>query len=227
MVYPQILCFKSLMDDIITTGDIESELGHPLCYQYGFKKHVSPFEKNEWHIFENHVNGFTIKPAMIDRVYHLYSNVKDDEYDHVQNYGLFCRMWHEGVPYFVAMRAQCGNCGFDCDHCAEGDILFCKSAYFFLQHMFCSYFNGNDYKEITDKIYLSLLQDGYRIPKPDHLYYISPKFRRNVPMLKFLCHEHIYENQEILSHFKYELPQVLVNSVNELIKCKNWDKNII
>ena len=119
------------MDDIITTGDIESELGHPLCYQYGFKKHVSPFEKNEWHIFENHVNGFTIKPAMIDRVYHLYSNVKEDVYEYEQNYGLFCRMWHDGVPYFVAMRAQCGNCGFDCDHCAEGDILFCKSAFFF------------------------------------------------------------------------------------------------
>ena len=77
------------------------------------------------------------------------------------------------------------------------------------------------------KIYLSLLQDGYRIPKPDHSYYISPKIRRNVPMLKFLCHEHIYENQEILSHFKYELPQVLVNRVNEMIKCKKWDEEII
>ena len=47
MAYPQILCFKSLVEGIITTDDIENELAHPLCYQYGFKKHVSPFEKNE------------------------------------------------------------------------------------------------------------------------------------------------------------------------------------
>ena len=66
MAHPQISCFKSLVEDIISTDDIKSELGHPLHYQCGFKKHVSPFEKNEWHIFEKHVNGFTIEPAMID-----------------------------------------------------------------------------------------------------------------------------------------------------------------
>ena len=166
---------------------------------------------------------------MIDRLYHLYSKVKEDVYDH-DHYELFCRMWYEGEPYFVAMMAEAFViCGFDCVSCSctTGDILFCKSPYFFLQHMFCSFFNSNDYEEITNKIYLSLLQDGYRIPKPDHSYHISPKFRRNVPLLKFLCHEHIYENQEILSHFKYKLPQVLVTSVNEMIKCKKWVEEII
>ena len=92
--------------------------------------------------------------------------------------------------------------------------------------MFCSFLNSIDDKEIMDKIYLSLLQDGYRIPKPDHSYYISPKIRRNVPSLKFLCHEHIYKNQEILSHFKYVLPQVLANSVIDSIKCKKWVEEI-
>ena len=166
MGYPQISCFKSLVKDIISTDDIKSELDHPLCYQYKFKKHVSHFEKNEWRIFEKHINGFTIDPAMIDRLYHLYSKVKEDVYDH-DHYELFCRMWYEGVPYFVAMMAEaCAICGFDCVSCSctTGDILFCKSPNFFLQHMFCSFLILTTMKRLPIKYICLFYKTGIEFP---------------------------------------------------------------
>ena len=148
---PQIFSFKSFDPSITSCEDIEDMLFSALESQYYFKKRVSPFE--------NHVNGFTIKAAMIDRLYQIEVNNEDD-YD--QYYELFCRMWHNGMPYFVTMSAKRGYCGFDCTHCGEGEITYCKSASFFLQHIFCWYYNDAKYQDIVDKIYLSLLQDGYK-----------------------------------------------------------------
>ena len=218
---PQILSFKSLDPTITSCEDIEDMLFSALDSQYLFKKRVSPFERGEWDPFENNVNGFTIKAAMIDRLYQIEVNNEDD-YD--QYYELFCRMWHNGMPYFVRMTAKRGYCGFDCTHCGEGEITYCKSASFFLQHIFCWYYNDAKYQDIVDKIYLSLLQDGYKISEPDLLYYINPKWRRNVPTLKFLCIEHISKNPLKLSHFREELPQMLCNTINEFITCKDWNK---
>ena len=210
---PQIFSFKSFDPSITSCEDIEDMLFSALESQYYFKKRVSPFE--------NHVNGFTIKAAMIDRLYQIEVNNEDD-YD--QYYELFCRMWHNGMPYFVRMTAKRGYCGFDCTHCGEGEITYCKSASFFLQHIFCSNYNAAEYQDMVDKIYLSLLQDGYKISEPDLLYYINPKWRRNVPTLKFLCIEHISKNPLKLSHFREELPQMLCNTINEFITCKDWNK---
>ena len=209
---PQIFSFKSLDPTITSCEDIEDMLFSALDSQYYFKKRVSPFE--------NHVNGFTIKAAMIDRLYQIEVNIEDD-YD--QYYELFCRMWHNGIPYFVTMTAKRGYCGFDCTHCGEGEITYCKSASFFLQHIFCWNYNAAEYQDIVDKIYLSLLQDGYKISEPDLLYYINPKWRRNVPTLKFLCIEHISKNPLKLSHFREELPQMLCNTINQFITCKDWN----
>ena len=215
--------FKSLVKHINTFTDIEIALFPSLNYQHSFKKHISPFEKNECHIFCKNVNSFTIKPAMIDRLYYLNTCSLDED---VHDYVLFCRMWYEDTPYFLAMTATSNYCGFECKHCSDGIIVFCKSAQFFLQHILCSYYNSYDYVNMIDEIYLSLLQDGYEICKPDHLYYIATKFRRNAPPLQFLCIEYIYKTQDKLLHFRHKLPQLLVNSVDELIKCKQWSKNL-
>ena len=119
--------FKSFEPNIVNSQDIKDKLYKPLSFQYLFEKRVSPFDREKWKPFENDINGFTIKPAMIDRLYLL--DVNDEEsYD--QYYELFCRMWHNGIPYFLRMTAKCGYCGFDCRYCGGGDIIFCRSAFF-------------------------------------------------------------------------------------------------
>merc|ERR1711989_79487 len=48
--------------------------------------------------------------------YQIEVNIEDD-YD--QYFELFCRMWHNGIPYFVTMTAKRGYHGFDCTHLVE------------------------------------------------------------------------------------------------------------
>ena len=125
--------FKSFEPNIVNSQDIKDKLYKPLSFQYLFEKRVSPFDREKWKPFENDINGFTIKPAMIDRLYLL--DVNDEEsYD--QYYELFCRMWHNGIPIFLRMTAKCGYCGFDCRYCGGGDIIFCRSAFFFFSIYF-------------------------------------------------------------------------------------------
>ena len=43
-------------------------------------------------------------------------------------------------------------------------------------------------------------------------------------MLKYLCHNAIYDNREILSHYKEQFPEILAKSVDDFIKVKDWDR---
>ena len=73
------------------------------------------------------------------------------------------------------------------------------------------------------RIYQALLEDGYDVQEPDPLHKMHPKFWNDTPMLKFLCHNVIYENRDVLPHFKDQLPKILAESVDNFIKVKEWE----
>ena len=56
-----------------------------------------------------------------------------------------------------------------------------------------------------------------------HYIKCTQKFWNNSPMLKYLCHNAIFENKDVLSHFKDHLSRLLANSVDDFIKVKEWE----
>ena len=211
MLSPQKLFFKSLVPEISSNENIQDLIGYALAHQEYFERNVSPYEEET---FKNDVLNFVIESEKIDRLYYIYSY--EENYDN--RYELYCRMLYKETPYYVSMSAYCEGCGWDCRWCSHGHIKFTKFPNVFFDHVICRDFDS----DIIDKIYTFLQEDGYKIPKQDPLYYIPPKARRNVSSLKLLCHEYIYSNKDVLCHYKSELPQVLIRSVNEYIMFKNW-----
>ena len=160
---------------------------------------------------QDDLNSFTIEAEKIDRLYHIVANEEDQN---LRSWEICCRMEHNGEKYFVEMNANCDYTGFDCQ--GGGLISITKLPDFFLSNMV-----SND--QNLDIIYKALLEDGYSIQEPDPLHRMHPKFWNNAPMLKYLCHDAIYKNREVLSHFKEQLPPILANSVDDFIKVKIWD----
>ena len=212
MLSPQKLFFKSLVPEVSSNENIDDLIGYALAYQKYFERDVSPYDEET---FENDdVCNFVIESEKIDRVYYIFSYERDYEY----GYELYCRMLYRNIPYYVSMSAYCEACGWDCRYCGRGLITFTKFPDVFFNHVICRDLDS----DIIDKIYTFMQEDGCKILKQDPLYYIHPKARRDVSSLKLLCHESIYSNKDILCHYKSELPQVLIRSVNEYIMFKDW-----
>lgn len=204
-----LILFKSCIQSINSQEDIDSALCLPLNYQYMFDKRTSPWEMKNWD--QDDLNSFLIKPEKIDRLYHISANDEDPNF---RTWELCCRMDYKGEKYFVEMYANCDYTGFDCQ--GGGHVCITKLADFFLNNMVT-----ND--QNPDKIFNALLEDGYDVQEPDPLHKMHPKFWNNTPMLKYLCHNAIYENKDKLPHYKVNLPQILANSVDEFIQVKDWE----
>ncbi|CAL4150038.1 unnamed protein product, partial [Meganyctiphanes norvegica] len=187
--------FKSYIPEINTQQDIDNDLGYALNYQYMFEKRTSPWEMKDWD--QDELNAFVIEVENIDRLYHM---VADDVDPNVRSWEICCRMDYNGEKYFVEMYSSCDYTGFDCQ--GGGLVSITKLPDFFLNNIV-------NIGQISDRVYKALLDDGYRVQEPDPLHKMHPKFWNNAPMLKFLCHNAIYNNREKLSHFKEELPQIL------------------
>ena len=201
--------FKSIVPHISTQEDIDDALGHPLSYQFMFDKRTSPWEMSDWD--EEKLQYFVIETSKIDRLYHITANDSDPNF---RQWELCCRMHHEGEKYFVEMYANCDYTGFDCQ--GGGFISLTKLPSFFLENMVTI-------DQDPDRIYHSLKDDGYEVIKPDFLHKMHPKAWTNPPMLKYLCHLHVYDHKDTLGHYKDVLPTIIAKSVDEFIIVKEWE----
>ena len=208
-ITPAILDFKSCNPNVSSYEDIDDELCIPFSYQYMFDKRTSPWEMKDWD--QDKLNDFVIEPEKIDRLYHM---VADDEDQNSRAWELYCRLDYKGAKFFVEMYASCDYTGFDCQ--GGGNITITRLPDFFLENIVSQ-------DQDSDKIYRSLLDDGYDVQEPDPLHKMHPTFWNNTPMLKYLCHITIYKNKDVLGHFKDELPKILANSVDDFIKVKEWE----
>ena len=125
-------------------------------------------------------------------------------------------MKHDGQDYFVVMNAKCIFSDGP-DALGAGCISFTKLPRFFLNYMVTL-------DQDLEKIYQALRNDKYEVELTDCRHHANSKHGKNAPMLKYLCHLSIYNNKEMLIHFKEILPKLLSNSVEEFIAVKEWEQ---
>ena len=202
--------FISYEPNICTREDIDDEIGYALNYQYCFNRITSPWEMEDWD--QDELRSFKIEIEKIDRIYRIYVNIEDDNF---RSWWISCRMHYKGEKYFVDMLSNCESCGFECQ--GEGTIRITKLPDFFLNHVL-------ECDEANDVVYQALLKEGYNVQEPDPLQLTDPQYWKNVPMLKYMCHYTIYNNRDVLSHYKEHLPRLLSKSVDDFIKVKEWKK---
>ena len=196
--------FKSYVPNINTQVDIVYKLRLPLSFQFVLDKRTSPWEMKDWD--QDELNGFEIRFEKIDRLYHMVADFRSWE--------ICCRMDYKGEKYFVDMYSHCDYTGFECQ--GGGCVYITKLPDFFLTSMVPM--NQN-----PDQIYKFLKEDGYNVQAPDLQHKMHPNLWNNAPMLKYLCHDAIYKNREVLSHFQEQLPKILANSVDDFIKVRDWE----
>ena len=203
--------FKSEVLDIHSRIDIEDILFLPLIYQNLFDKKTSPEERKEWN--EENLKSFSIDVNKIDHLYHL---VLSEAVPNYRKWELSCRMKHDRQDYFVVMNAECVFSDGP-DGQGYGCISFTKLPRFFMNYMVTL-------DQGLEKIYQALKNDKYEVELPDCQHHGDTKDWKNAPMLIYLCHLSIYNNKEMLIHFKRILPKLLANSVEEFIAIKKWQQ---
>ena len=211
------IVLKSLHPNITTHKEISDIFELPLYIwnQYFYDRVGSPFEcKKNDEILCEPLYGILLKVENIDRIYYINNSAYN------MNYELYCRIYHDKIPYFVCLLANGGRHGFDCKNCSGGVIYFCKSPQFYLQHIICLHFREG--QKIVDKIYNSLVADGYKISPPDVMYHVYPKHQRNVHSLSYLAQKCIYRNRDILYISFKELPVTMMNSLHNFIIIQDW-----
>ena len=196
--------FKSVDPAVIDTTTIEDYLWEPLDFQYMFDRRTTPWEIQQWD--HDELQSFKIDVGKIDRLYHIHTtdiNESDREYE------LIARLQYKGQPLYVELNASCDFTGFDCQ--GGGAIFVSRNASLFMRLVLTS---GNK----KDLIYESLAEDGIEVEEQSEFDACQRIFRKNVPMLKYLCHEAFYKNEEELQPYVSLLPTILSNSVDEFIQ---------
>ena len=196
--------FKSVDPAVIDTTTIKKYLREPLGHQYIFDHRTTPWERQQWDYDE--LQSFKIDVGKIDRLYHIRTtdiNESDREYE------LIARLQYKGQPLYVELNASCDFTGFDCQ--GGGAIFVSRNASLFMRLVLTS---GNK----KDLIYESLAEDGIEVEEQSEFDACQRIFRKNVPMLKYLCHEVFYKNEEELQPYLSLLPTILSNSVDEFIQ---------
>jgi len=190
--------FRSLDNTVHNAEDIEELIGEALLYQHMFEKRTSPWEMHNWDYEE--LQDFTLKLKRVDRLYYI--KHFDDQVSS-RTFEMLVRMKYKKEKYFVHLSAGCDFTGFDCQ--GGGEIYITKSANIFLKSIVEESHNPT-------LIYNSLVEDGYRVEEP------SEFDSSNAPMLKFLTHQAIHENQDDLSHYPEVLPSMLTQSLTDFIQ---------
>jgi len=190
--------FRSLDSTVYNADDIEELIGEALLYQHMFEKRTSPWEMQNWDYEE--LQEFTLKLKRVDRLYYIHHF--DDQVSS-RTFEMLVRMKYKKEKYFVHLSAGCDFTGFDCQ--GGGEIYITKSANIFLKSIVAETHNPS-------VIYRSLIEDGYKVEDPSNF------DSSHTPMLKFLTHQAVYDNQDHLSHYPEVLPSLLTESVTDFIQ---------
>lgn len=199
--------FRSIVQGVMCADDIFDLVGTALLYQNMFDKRTSPWEMSEWD--EGELETFEVSAENIDRVYHIYHY--DDGGLSGREFQLLARMDYKGRSVFVELLASCDSTGFDCQ--GGGEIYVSSDAQVYLTSIV-----GNNYDH--QAIWGSMVDDGLQVEEPTEFDMQKHWERKNVPMLKLLCHETVYDEQEKLQHYDDVLPHPLSNSIKEFVKVR-------
>ena len=203
---------KSVDPNIRDADDILEYIYGALEYQWMFDTRTTPWERDQWD--DKELQNFKIMVEYIDRIYHIWFY---DDGVTGQEFRLIARMDYGGQHLYVEMNANCDFTGFDCQ--GQGNFYVSRDANLFM-------------KTVLNKackshlIYKSLQEDGIICEEQTEYDSVKRMFWRNPPLLKYLCHESVYKNQNLLnSYYPKVLPNLLVISVRDFIKVKETRKD--
>ena len=200
--------FKSVNPVVRDAETIADYLREPLHYQFMFDKRTTPWELQQWDY--EVLQSFEINLEKVDRLY-------DVQYENdgvgIRSFGLIARMEYEEQSLYVELIANCDYTGFDCQ--GGGYIFISKDANLFFKLVLRENLNKN-------LIYESLKSDSIYVEEEEDTDYdkFSRMMWKTAPMLKYLCHEAIYQNREPLQGYSFLLPKILTESIDDFIKTK-------
>ena len=198
--------FKSIDLKVTYAEEIDNYIGLALEVQRVFDRKTTPWEKNLWD--DDELEHIKIYLEAIDRLYYINRNAQNTHFHMVG------RMIYKGQPLYVQLRAgcECYRCG-----CMHGVIFVSRDANLFMKLVMTKKFQ-------KDLIYKSLADDGIIIEEQTEYDSCGRMFWNNAPMLKYLCHQVVYENQTKLKHYSQVLPKLLTDSIDDFIRTKDAKK---
>ena len=200
--------FKSLVPFITNAEELEDIVGRALGYQQLFERRTTPFELKYWNYEE--LQKLEIDTRSIDRLYYVDGEKTSGE----ESYHFIVRMDYKGTLLYAELISSCTYSGYPAG--GEGTIFISRDANLFMKLVLSSSQEPNQ-----DLIYESLAEDGIRAEKAEESYSPFAKlFRSTPPMLKYLCHQEVYLNFNILRPYFSDLPPMLVNSLNDFINTR-------
>ena len=184
--------FRSFVPDVTTVDDISDYVGHPLAFQYMFKRKIFKQERDDFHNFEIDID-------QIDRLYAIDRITNGDEFE--GSYYLLCRMKYKDKNVFVELFAYSIEPG-GFENQGIGEIFVTANANIF--------YNNISVKN-KESILTWLHEDNYDI-------IIYPEKQVDSPhKLMYMCHKVIMDNHHRLAHYPEVLPESLTKSLNEFI----------
>ena len=192
--------FKSVVANVQDAGTIDEYVEYAIDNQEKFYKKMPPWEIKDIG-GRDKLQKFKIDLEKIDRLYYI--NYKDED---EPEYDLITTMQYENNnPIYVEMLAK-----YPRSYDIEGSIYISQHVNSFMKLVL----SDNRYDKTL--IYKSLREDGI---------YIDDDDKKSLPTLKFLTHQTIYDNVNILQEdISLMFPRILKDSVNDFIKTKDATK---
>ena len=198
--HPDFKCFDP---EVKNVDEMYTTLGYVL-HRQGEKlsRRTTPWEMCQWD--EDELQTFKIELELIDRLYYVCM-----EEDFYHDYDIVARVQYKNEPLFVQLSA----CDDPSSYELFGSIYVSRNPNLFL--------NVID-TPIRDKnlVYKSLVEDGFRVDDMTEMDPVERLWRKRAPMLTYICHQVIYENEKVLRSQISQLPKILVDSVENFIKLK-------
>ena len=200
--------FKSLDPRVEVPEDIWDVVGEALGWQKLFIRKTSPWEMVEWGPGE--LESYMVDDDGLDRVYYTYEfdghGVGDREYT------LLGRMRYGSRTSYFALEASCDFTGFTCQ--GGGYIYVTFDPQIFLKSVVTP--RQNPYK-----IWTFMVEDGLKVDEPTPFDLVPVRLWKSVPMLKYLCHQTVYDHRDTLAGEATKvLPRILVDSIEEFIRTR-------
>lgn len=202
--------FKSVDPLVANAEDMCNQLFDALSYQFLFHRRTTPRERDQWG--DGDLRTFEIDLELVDRLYDIDSVFKNrGSREWVEMIG---RMQYKGDRLYVKLTASYDYTGFRGQ--VGGVIFVSRDACLFMRLVLVPGIR-------KDRIYKSLVKDGIEVGELsefDSGYAIREMFWNNVPRLKYICYEAIYQKQQQLQSYLLLLPKILANSIDEFIRLK-------
>ena len=199
--HPDFKCFDPKVKNV---DEMYTILGCALKRQGGdLLRRTTPWEMCQWN--EDELQTFKIELEMIDR---LYLVCMEDDIN-CTDYDMVARVQYKNEPLFVQLSAYSDCSSYE----MCGSIYVSRDPNLFLNVI---------ETPIRDKnlIYKSLVEDGFQVDDMTEMDPVERLWRKNAPMLTYICHQVIYENEKALRPQISQLPKILVDSVENFIKLK-------